>query len=145
MNPLHTARRAFTLVEILIVVVILGILASIVVANMMSSVDDAKIATAQSELGKIQRAVEIFVAKNDNAIPAVTAGAGTWGPIVNTREYLREAPSNPYVGSANAKVIVLGAGPDAAYQTTHGWIFNAATGEVWAGGFDATGTPHPKP
>ncbi len=141
----RTARKAFTLVEVLIVVVILGILASIVVANMMSSVDDAKIATAQNELGKIQRAVEIFIARNENNIPAVTAGDGTWGPIVNTREYLREAPSNPYVGSANSKVIALGTAPDAAYQTTHGWIFNAATGEVWAGGFDATGAPHPKP
>jgi len=139
------AKRGFTLVEILIVVVILGILASVVVASMLSSVEDAQVATAKNELGKIQRAVEIYIARNRNTIPAVTAGDGTWGPIVNTREYLKEAPANPYVGTANARVIALGTEPDAAYQTTHGWIYNESTGEVWAGGFDASGNPLPKP
>lgn len=138
------AKRGFTLVEILIVVVILGILASIVVANMLSSVEDAQIATTKNELGKLQRAVEVYIARNDNTIPEVTAGSGTWGPIVGN-QYLKEAPRNPYVGQSNASVIVLGTGPDAAYQTTHGWIFDASTGEVWAGGFDANGDPYPKP
>lgn len=142
---LQRKRNGFTLVEILIVVVILGILASVVVANMLSSVEDAQVATAKNELGKIQRAVEIYLARNQNDIPTVTAGDGTWGPIVNTREYLKEAPGNPYVGTTNARVIALGTGPDTTYQTTHGWIFNSTTGEVWAGGFDAAGDPLPKP
>ena len=137
--------KGFTLVEILIVVVILGILASVVVANMMSSVTDAQIATAKNELSKLRNAVQIYIATNENSIPPVVAGDGTWGPIAGNRDYLKEAPGNPYVGNENARVIALGTGPDTAYQTTHGWIFSATSGEVWASGFDANGDPLPKP
>ncbi|MBL4591393.1 MAG: type II secretion system protein [Phycisphaerales bacterium] len=145
MRRLPRKPNAFTLVEILIVVVILGILASLVVANMMSSVTDAQVATTRNELGKIESAIDIFIASNANTIPAVTAGDGTWGPIAGNRDYLKEAPSNPYVGASNSRVIIIGTGPDTEYQTAHGWIFDDSTGEVWAGGFDASGSPFPKP
>ena len=52
--------HAFTLVEILIVVVILGILAAIVVPSFLGAVDQAAIGTTQSELTKLRRAVEVF-------------------------------------------------------------------------------------
>ncbi len=35
--------------------------------------------------------------------------------------------------------------PDVAYQTTHGWIFDDATGTIWAGGFDLNDEPIPQP
>jgi prepilin-type N-terminal cleavage/methylation domain-containing protein len=142
---LRTARKAFTLVEILIVVVILGVLAAIVTAGMMNSVNDAKVNTAINELGKIRRALEVYIARNNNQLPPVAEGDGTWGPIVSGRDYLKSAPRNPYVGGNAATVIVFGAGPDATFQTTHGWIFDEATGEVWAGNFDADGQPLPTP
>ncbi len=134
----------FTLIEILIVVVILGILAAIVVPLMAGATQDAAIATAQTELNKVRRAVEVFVVSNENSLPAVVAGDGTWGEIV-TPAYLREAPENQYVGGANSRVIAIGNAPDVAYQTNHGWIFDAATGQVWAGGFDGQDQPLPRP
>jgi len=137
-------RHAFTLVEILIVVVILGILAAIVVPQMAGATTDAAIATAHSELNKVRRAMDVFLVRNENSMPAVLAGDGTWGEIVSS-SYLREAPKNQYVGGANSRVIVLGNGPDAAYQTTHGWIFDSATGQIWAGSFDANDQPLPRP
>lgn len=140
---MQQTAKAFTLIEILIVVVILGILASIVVPLMAGASEDAAIAAAQTELNKVRRAVEVFQVSNDNALPAVIAGEGTWGEIV-TPAYLREAPTNGYVGGANSRVIVIGAAPDGAFQTTHGWIYNSATGDVWAGGFDADDQPLPR-
>ncbi len=134
----------FTLVEILIVVVILGILAALVVPLMAGASEEAAVATAQTELNKVRRAVEVFQVSNGNALPAVVAGDGTWGEIV-TPAYLREAPTNQYVGGVNSRVIVIGNAADAAYQTTHGWIFDSATGEVWAGGFDDQDQPLPRP
>lgn len=144
MQPTSIRRSAFTLIEVLIVVVILGVLAAVVTAGLQSSVDDAKVTTAVNELQKLRRAVEVYMARNDNRIPPVADGSGTWGPIVGTGEYLKEAPRNPYVG-ANGMVIVLGNTPDAGFQTTHGWIFDDSTGEVWAGGFDGNDIPFPRP
>lgn len=136
--------RGFTLVEILIVVVILGILAAIVVPLMGGATQDASIATASTELNKVRRAVEVFMVSNDNTLPTVVAGDGTWGEIV-TPAYLREAPVNNYVGGSNSRVIVIGTGPDTAFQTDHGWVYNSTTGEVWAGGFDGNDEPLPRP
>jgi prepilin-type N-terminal cleavage/methylation domain-containing protein len=141
---MNCIKRGFTLIEILIVVVILGILAAVVVPLMAGASEDASIATAQTELNKVRRAIEVYMVSFENSLPPVVAGDGTWGPIVS-REYLREPPTNQYVGGANSRVIALGTAPDAAYQTAHGWIFNATTGEVWAGGFDVNDQPLPRP
>ena len=138
-------RRAFTLVEILIVVVILGILAAIVTPQFVNARDDAAKGTTVSELEKLRRAIDVFRARNSNQVPAVTAGDRTWGPLVGTGEYLKDGPRNPWVGSANAGVIILRDSPDVAYQSTYGWIYDPATGRVWAGGFDANDDPLPKP
>lgn len=142
---LRRAQHAFTLVEILIVVVILGILAAVVVPQFIGAVEESSASTTEHELQKLRRAVEVFQVRNENTLPAVTAGDGTWGDLIaNTGEYLKEAPTNPYVGGANQRVIVLGNAPDTAYQTNYAWIYNAATGEVWAGGFDEDDQPLPR-
>jgi prepilin-type N-terminal cleavage/methylation domain-containing protein len=143
-EAMSRVRNGFTLVEILIVVVILGILAAIVVPLMAGATTDAAIATAQTELNKVRRAVEVFKVSNDNNLPTVVAGDGTWGEIVS-RSYLQDAPTNQYVGGANSRVIAFGNGPDAAFQTTHGWIYDTTTGDVWAGGFDSKDQPLPRP
>ncbi|MHA7812776.1 MAG: type II secretion system protein [Phycisphaerales bacterium] len=141
----HT-KSAFTLVEILIVVVILGILAAVVVPQFVGAVTETSVATTQSELTKLRRAIEVFQVRNENGLPTVTAGDGTWGDLIaNNGEYLKEAPANPYVGGENARVIVLGNAPDDAYQSTHGWIYDDSTGEIWAGGFDVNDEPLPLP
>lgn len=138
-------RRAFTLVEILIVVVILGILAAIVVPQFVNARDEAAMGTTVSELEKLRRAIDVFRARNSNQVPTVVAGNQTWGPLVGSGEYLKDGPLNPWVGSSNAGVIILRDSPDVAYQSNYGWIYDPATGRVWAGGFDANDDPLPKP
>lgn len=140
------ARNGFTLVEILIVVVILGLLAAIVVPSFMDAVRTASIGTTQSELHKLRRAVEVFQVRNENLLPNISAGDGTWGDLIaGTGEYLKEAPVNPYVGGINQQQIIIAGTPDAAFQTAHGWVYNDATGEIWAGGFDLNDDPLPRP
>ncbi len=140
------AARAFTLIEILIVVVILGILAAIVVPSFVGAVDEASIGTTQSELTKLRRAVEVFEVRHGNALPDVSAGDGTWGALIAaTGEYLKEPPTNPYVGGDNQRVIAIGGAADTSFQTDHAWIYNDATGEIWAGGFDENDQPLPRP
>lgn len=143
------APRAFTLVEILIVVVILGILAAIIVPNVASATDEASSTTTYSELGKLRRAVEVYGIRNPGALPDVIEGDGieddAWAQLVQPGEYLSSAPANPWVGGDNQFYVVIGAVPDPAYHTNYAWIYDDASGDIWAGGFDGDDNPLPKP
>ncbi len=139
---LRRLLRGFTLVEILIVVVILGILAAVVVPQFSKAVSDSAETATFDQLQRVRRAVSYYHATHNGVYPDVTAGAGTWGGMLPV--CLREVPQNFWVPPAVSKTIVLGAAPDVSYVTTHGWIYNSATGEVWAGGFDGFDRPFPK-
>ncbi len=138
-------RSAFTLIEILIVVVILGILAAIAVFQFGAVTGESQQSATRTELQKLRRHIGVFQARNNQRLPAVIEGDGTWGEIVNTnREYLLTPPINSWVGGANGRRVVLGSGPDAAYQTDYGWIFDPTSGQVWAGGYDGDDNPLPR-
>lgn len=59
-RTLRRAQRGFTLLEIMVVVVILGILAALVAPNVLGNVDEARIKAARSDLRNIESAVEMF-------------------------------------------------------------------------------------
>jgi prepilin-type N-terminal cleavage/methylation domain-containing protein len=142
---MHAQRSAaFTLVEILIVVVILGILAAIAIPTFVGATEEAKISATHSELQKIRRHIGVYRARNNNYLPAITEGDGTWGAIVG-RDYLNSSPTNQWVGGDNSGVIRFGAGPDGAFTSDYAWIFDEVTGDVWAAGFDANDRPLPRP
>jgi prepilin-type N-terminal cleavage/methylation domain-containing protein len=134
-------RTAFTLVEILIVVIILGVLAAIITPHFTGAVTEAEIGTTSHELAKLRRAIEVYQISNHNVLPDVAEGDGTWGELTSGNQYLKSPPVNPYVGGANAAVIVFRNAPDVAYQRAYGWIYDAATGQVWAGSFDSSDLP----
>jgi len=147
-----TARRsnrrrpsAFTLVEILIVVVILGVLAAIVVPQFANATQESAQTTTRHELEKLRRAIGVFQVRHANALPPVVEGHGTWGDLVERGEYLGEPPANPWVGGDNRIYVIISDQPDAAYQQDHAWIFDDQSGDVWAGGFDGNDEPLPKP
>ncbi len=59
-------QRGFTLIEVMVVVVILGILASIVVPKIISRPDEAKIVKAKQDILAIESALELY--KLDNGL-----------------------------------------------------------------------------
>ncbi|MCC6662033.1 MAG: prepilin-type N-terminal cleavage/methylation domain-containing protein [Phycisphaerales bacterium] len=115
-------RKAFTLVEILIVVVILGILAAIVVPQFTNATQDAQAGNIQTQLDTINNQIELFAARNNGVYPdfAGTGWAEMVGPPVagtNHGGYLKEEPSNPACPDVAARELVE-VGPAAA---TCGW------------------------
>jgi type II secretion system protein G len=69
-------KAGFTLIEILIVIIVLGILAMIIVPQITVSTDDAKVSTLQSDLSALRSAVEIYYAQHGNRYPGMTDSAG---------------------------------------------------------------------
>lgn len=137
-------RSAFTLVEILIVVVILGVLSAIVVPQFARATGDAQMVGTVDQLVKLRRALAVYFVRENSRFPNVEAGEGSWGELIGGR-YIRSAPTNVWVGGDNAKVITIGTSPDTSYHTDYGWIFNPSTGDVWAAGYDAEDNPLPRP
>tara|TARA_R110002072_G_scaffold46591_1_gene128797 strand:+ start:44125 stop:44556 length:432 start_codon:yes stop_codon:yes gene_type:complete len=62
--PTRASQRGFTLVEIMVVVVILGLLATLVVPNIMGASDEAKEGKAKSDVKMIADSVRYYYAKN---------------------------------------------------------------------------------
>jgi general secretion pathway protein G len=79
---LHRARFApagFTLIEIMVVVVILGILAALVVPNVMSNIDKAEVAKAKQDIKAFETALSLYRMDNhkypttDQGLPALAS------------------------------------------------------------------------
>lgn len=139
-----TKHKAFTLVEILIVVVILGILAAIAIPRFASAVSDTQISATITEIQKIRRHIGVYQARNNQQLPTVIEGDGSWGQLIG-RNHLLSPPINAWVGGTAGRLVKFGTGPDATFTDEYGWIYNQNTGEVWAAGFDADDRPIPRP
>ena len=72
MKVRRSIRKAFTLVEILIVVVILGILAAIVVPQFTNAANEARGGNIDTQESTIQNQLELFAARNNGTYPDLT-------------------------------------------------------------------------
>jgi len=73
MKETNTMKTAFTLIEILIVVILLGVLAAIVVPQFAESTKDAEDSQCLTQQKAIQSAAALYRLKNGNADPTVAA------------------------------------------------------------------------
>lgn len=138
---MRKCRNGFTLVEILIVVVILGILAAIVVPQFTNASNEAVKGAIQSQLQTINSQVELYRVRNNGDYGWFDAAEEDgWGELVGG-EYLKEQPVNGYTGEST---VVVGTEADAEGEdrdSDNGWYWDDDTGDstfsVFAAAYDA--------
>ncbi|OHB84551.1 MAG: hypothetical protein A2V98_09115 [Planctomycetes bacterium RBG_16_64_12] len=141
---LNRHRKAFTLIEVLIVVVIMAILAATIIPQFSSSTQDAKQSSLDFNVHTLQSQIELYKVHHLGNYPTITgtdlpqlthetdasgtvnAGASNpttypYGPYI-----VGELPNNP-INDLNTVV----AGTGAAGDGTSGWQYNASTGRIW--------------
>jgi len=70
-------QSGFTLIEMLIVVIVLGILAMIIIPQITVSTDDAKVSTLQTSLAGIRSAIEVYYVQHNNVYPGEKKNDGS--------------------------------------------------------------------
>ena len=154
--------KAFTLVEILIVVVLLGILAAIVIPAFAGGAMSARSSALAQDLRILQRFILIYKSQHMEIAPGYangntanapteqafidqailssktagqTAAVGTAG--YGRGPYLMKIPTNPINNLNTVQMLADGQDFPANADNSHGWIYRAATNEMRS---DCTGT-----
>lgn len=130
--------NAFTLVEILIVVVILGILAAIVIPQFTKASESAVRSTLKSQLQTLVSQIELYRVRNRGTYPEIGDGQSNngWGDLID-EGYIKTEPLNAYVGMTNLVTGDNTAMAIARDDATSGWVTDGSGG-LWAVGYDPT-------
>jgi general secretion pathway protein G len=135
-------KNGFTLVEILIVVVILGILAAIVIPQFSDASEEAKLSSLVMNLQTIRSQIQLYKIQHNSTLPGSVSGVtfaqammsyttvsgalaspqapgtGVYGP------YVQKVPPNPFNDSEE---VSTGAGVPPGDDSS-GWYYNVTSG-----------------
>ncbi|MBN2138128.1 MAG: prepilin-type N-terminal cleavage/methylation domain-containing protein [Sedimentisphaerales bacterium] len=137
-------RRAFSLVELMIVVAVLGILAAVVVPQFRNYSTEAKSSAAKSNLRLMRSAIELYSGRHSGVPPGYPGDDIDKTPTstifrqqtTQDDDYLREVPENPFNGLDTMLIVPNGASFPAAPTGNFGWVYQPVTATIkvdWPG------------
>ena len=139
-------KKAFSLVEVLIVVAILGILAAIVVPQFQSNTQQTREAAAKDNLRILRNQIELYAARHGGVPPGYPnndpsmspSNKPFWDQMIKNGNYLSKTPVNPFSGETVINMV----DNDEDFPTEplvtslYGWIYQPATKTIklnWPG------------
>ena len=138
----HTQRAGFSLIELVIVVVIIGIIGAIAIPRMSSAADNAAKNAVIADRSTLQRAIDLYTTEHEGVLPHVGAAtikvfyqrlvtksdldgtvnaSGIYGPYING------IPLNKINGLGTIRKDGVAAGAN-----THGWRYDSVSGTIEA-------------
>ena len=139
------AAKAFSLIELLIVITMLAILAAIAVPHMMDASEDARESALETDLQMLRRQIQMYRMQHGDRGPHLDANgkldtanfvarltgrtrpdgtldaSGTCGP------YMKTWPTNPFCSEAVAGLIKFGTDQKPPRTGGSGWYYNTKT------------------
>lgn len=95
-------QRAFTLIELMVVLVIIGVLAALIVPNVIERADDARVTAARTDVNNLMQALKLYRLDNQR-YPTAEQGLQslltrpTTGPAApNWKPYVEKLPKDPW-------------------------------------------------
>jgi len=98
----RSLQAGFTLIELMVVLVIIGVLAALIVPNVLDRADDARVMAARTDVNNLSQALRLYKLDNQR-MPTAEQGLQalivkpTSGPIPpNWKPYLEKLPNDPW-------------------------------------------------
>jgi general secretion pathway protein G len=98
----NATQRGFTLIELMVVLVIIGVLAALIVPNVLERADDARVTAAKTDINNVVQALKLYKLDNQRfptseqglqalvSKPTVGVIPGNW------KSYLEKLPKDPW-------------------------------------------------
>ena len=107
MNSLCTtfkrrAQAGFTLIELMVVLVIIGVLAALIVPNVLDRADDARATAARTDVNNVMQALKLYRLDNqrypsaEQGLPALVSKPTAGAIPPNWKPYLEKLPNDPW-------------------------------------------------
>lgn len=135
----NATGAGFTLVEVLIVVIILGVLAAIVIPQFAPASMETRKAALVDQLHTLRAQIHLFTLQHGDTPPDLSDG--TWAPLI-TQTTFRGKTCGPYLQPSVPRnplnnfsgVVVVGSDPDFGDPVAGaeiGFVYNPNTGVIW--------------
>jgi len=94
--------KGFTLIELLVVLVIIGVLAALVVPNVLNRADDARVTAARTDVNNLMQALKLYKLDNqrfpsaEQGLDALVHKPTAGNPPPNWKPYIDKLPNDPW-------------------------------------------------